>query len=488
MPAEIHTETSTKLYVDTEIAPLRRVMIHSPDSGLERVVPSKAQDWLFEDIIHLDIMRRHEYDYFVKVLLYFLDTEKIKGKIEELDRTAHNREFFKPESPLYFNSDKVIDPQVLLSQLLTDELIKREIVASVCAIERCSFKTYNRLLTLNHIDLAKTLISGALPDKSMIFAPVPNFIFTRDIGIVVKDHLLLNRPAKLVRMRESLIMKYIFYTHPLFEPYRNNIIELDNTNHQFFLSEEDRKIHETTIEGGDVMTISPEQILIGVSERTSIEAVNQVMTQLFERNVVKKVSVIKIPAKRDFMHIDTVFTQVKRNVWVLFGALSRINPEFSKRSFASHFTSYTSVEKPKILQFTKGREDRPQQFDFLEDLLEEITQQDFDCHTKPIFIYSGGNQFPFDLREQWTDSCNLLALKEGVVIGYDRNTKTAEEFKKQGFEVIKARDLLEKFERNETSPQEAKNMLITIPSAELSRARGGSHCMSMPIQRDEWAY
>jgi len=99
--------------------------------------------------------------------------------------------------------------------------------------------------------------------------------------------------------------------------------------------------------------------------------------------------------------------------------------------------------------------------------------------------FLGNNSFPFDAREQWTDSCNLLALKEGVVLGYDRNDKTVDAFKQNGFEVIRVNDLLQKFETGELDPQKMKDTLILMPSAELSRARGGFHCMSMPLLRDK---
>ena len=102
------------IYVSSEVGTLQRLLIHSPDSGLGKVVPSKAQDWLFEDIIHLDTMRRKEYDFYVKTLLYFLDSEKIKGKLSQID-ADEERNFFKPDSPEYFNSDKVIELQKLLS-------------------------------------------------------------------------------------------------------------------------------------------------------------------------------------------------------------------------------------------------------------------------------------------------------------------------------------------------------------------------------------
>jgi arginine deiminase len=99
-------------------------------------------------------------------------------------------------------------------------------------------------------------------------------------------------------------------------------------------------------------------------------------------------------------------------------------------------------------------------------------------------LYSGGNIFPHDEREQWTDSCNVVALKEGVVIGYDRNNITADEFRANGFKVVTTAELFEQFE-NGLKPHEVENTLILLPSAELSRARGGSHCMSMPLLRDK---
>jgi arginine deiminase len=99
-------------------------------------------------------------------------------------------------------------------------------------------------------------------------------------------------------------------------------------------------------------------------------------------------------------------------------------------------------------------------------------------------IYSGNNKFPFDEREQWTDACNLLALKDGVVVGYDRNEETFKGFEKNGFTVITANALFKKFENKELTPSDVEDTLILLPSAELSRARGGAHCMSMPLLRE----
>lgn len=461
------------------------MLVHSPDSGLGKVVPSKAQDWLFEDIVHLDTIRRKEYDYYTKILLYFLDPEKIRGRLKEVDSEENKRAFYKPGDDKFFRSDKVVELQWLLSDILMDHEIKLKLVASVCAIEACSYDTQKELQKLSPVQLSKTFISGTMTDDKMLFAPIPNFIFTRDIGIVINKYVLLNKPAKKARTREALLAKYIFYNHPLFAEYQDKVIELADTHHHFLLPREgdDKKV---TLEGGDVMVVSKDHVLIGVSERTSLEAAHQAIQVLFEKNVVKKITIIKIPKKRDYMHIDTIFTQIKRNVWILLGNFSRKAMKHEDEDAVQWILENNRKEdKMKIIQFRKKDPGNPEYFDNLEDLLTDISKNDLECTEKVLFLYSGNNEFPFDAREQWTDSCNLLALKEGVVLGYDRNDKTVEAFRTNGFAVIHAHELIASMENGTANPDDMEDTLILMPSAELSRARGGFHCMSMPLHRDE---
>ena len=479
--------SKNQIKVSSEVGTLRRLLIHSPDSGVGKVVPSKAQDWLFEDIVHLDTMRREEYDYYVKILLYFLDPDKVKGKLAAIDADL-SRDFFKPDNPTYFNSDQVIDIQRLLTDVLEDDLIRTKLIASICAVERCSFRTQSQLQKYDSIELAKILISGSLPNEQMLFAPLPNFIFTRDIGIVINDHILLNKPAKSARTRESLLAQYIFFHHPVFEQYRQNILEIPDNERHFLQAESElqKDYFRSTLEGGDVMMVAPRHLLIGCSERTTLYAIQETMKLLFERSVVDTVTVVKIPKKRDYMHIDTVFTQVKKNMWVLLGSLARQGDEAKKRDVLHFFAPKENPNQLEIMQFNKGWEHKPTEIENLEDLLADISKNDLGCQEPVQFIYSGNNEFPFGEREQWTDSCNLLALKDGVVIGYDRNDKTLEAFRTAGFRTVKAADLLQEFESGASSPESLTDTFIMLPSAELSRARGGSHCMSLPILRDNF--
>jgi len=478
----ILSDRDFKLDVTSEIGTLRALLIHSPDNGLGKVVPSKAQDWLFEDIVHLDTMRKNEYDYYVKVLMYFLDPNKIKGKLKQIDAKENKRAFFKPDNKDFHASAKVIEIETLLEDILHDANTREKLVASVCAIESCNYRLQVKLNGIEPAELAKIFISGSLTMDEMIFAPIPNLIFSRDIGVAINKYMLLNKPAKKARSRETLLLRYIFFNHPIFSAYRDNILEIPETVQHFLRPGEDDG-EKTTLEGGDLMMVSPGHLIIGCSERTSVSGANEAIKLLFENNAVEKITIVKIPHKRDYMHIDTIFTQVKRNVWVLLRSLSVAGSVMESQEPGAWFTDKKNKDRPEIVQFQKNKS--PKTFDCIEDLLTDVSENDLQSKEKTKFIYSGNNTFPFDAREQWTDSCNLLALKEGVVLGYDRNDKTIAAFKQQGFDVVKVGNLLQKFENDELNPQDMKDTLILMPSSELSRARGGFHCMSMPLLRDE---
>src|SRR6201996_4289287 len=361
-----------KLGVTSEIGNLRALLVHSPDNGLGKVVPSKAQDWLFEDIVHLDTMRRNEYDYYIKLLMYFLDPDKIKGKLAQIDSMENNRAFYKPDDKNFHSSGKVIEIQSLLEDILHEGDIRKKLVASVCAIEGCNYRLQQKLTDTDPVELAKIIISGSLNPNEMIFAPIPNLIFSRDIGIAINNFMLLNKPAKKARARETLLMRYIFFNHPLFANYRDNILEIPESM-QHFLRPGDDSADRTTLEGGDVMMVSRDHLIIGCSERTSVSGANEAIKLLFANDVVKKVSIVKIPHKRDYMHIDTVFTQVKRNTWVMLRSLSATETPDEEREPISWFADKKSKNKTDIIQFEKGKS-KPRLFKTLEDLLSDISE------------------------------------------------------------------------------------------------------------------
>ena len=162
---------STFFHIDSEVGSLKKILIHSPDNGLGKVIPSRAQDWLFEDIVHLDTIRRGEYDYYVKLLLYFLDPEKVSGRLKDIDDPQHNREFYQPGHHHFHRSEQVIELQWLLAEVLVDDGLRAQMIAAVCALEGCTQFTQELLSGYSATELANTFISGMGSDKSLLFAP-----------------------------------------------------------------------------------------------------------------------------------------------------------------------------------------------------------------------------------------------------------------------------------------------------------------------------
>ena len=496
-------------YVESELGTLRKILIHSPDGGIGKIIPSTFSDNLYDDIVHLKSMQK-EYNHYVKLLLYFLDPEKIKT-IKDCQQTnsATKANCFIPGKKEYFNSDKVLEVQQLLEEIIKDERVKLRLISAVCSYEESSHVTQQQLEAIkNPALLAKILITGILPksssnlaDDQYIFPPVPNFIFTRDIGIMIKDHILLSRMATTARKRESLITKFLAL-YFLFKENIEKVIEVIEESDFFLYEERERKARFISIEGGDIMMIHPTHLIVGCSERTSSNAINEIIHTIFsnEQLGIEKISVIKIAKNRAQMHIDTIFTQVKRNVWVLYGRYSesiiatenKVKQSYLRRLM--HQPDLIAIEEPEVLQFYKSSAEKyTTEKDYsiniklngIEELLKQISVDDYECKPEDVkIIYSGGNEFPYDDREQWTDSCNVVALKEGVVVGYDRNDFTANAFKKAGFDIITTKELFKQFEEG-LEPHSIKNTLILLPSAELSRARGGPHCMSLPLLRDK---
>jgi len=490
--------TNHNIRVTSEIGRLRRLLVHSPDAGIGKIVPRIKEQLLYDDIVYLEKMQQ-EYGEYLKILLCFLDQDKIKGKGNDADyqEAARNN---------HFNSDYVLKVEEMLTRILHSEDVKYLLVPSVCALEKLGLRTQKRLLEMSPPELAYTLITGILQDENgeedFIFSPVPNLIFTRDIGITIHDNILLSKPYENARDREALIFKYIAHfellkqtTNLQADELAQQVIELQEPNLFLMSSEEEVAEKAVTVEGGDVMMISPGHLLVGLSERTSVSAVDQLVDEVFRRDLIQKVSVIKIPRRRAYMHIDTVFTQVKKDTWILFSPFSKeeLAAKSSKFDFAGSLSSQHSepVYNVEITQFRRVGEGEDKfsvsinRLNYIDDLMEQVSKEDFGAQKCEI-IHSAGGVFPYSEREQWTDACNFLAIREGVVIGYDRNIKTEEEFRKRGFAVMRSAEIIEQVEAGKNIDEVVTgDTLILLPSAELSRARGGTHCMSMPLLRDD---
>lgn len=489
---------SYDIRVTSEIGRLRRLLIHSPDAGIGKIVPRIKDQLLYDDIVYLEKMQE-EYNEYLKVLLCFLDQDKIRGK-------AQDPQYQKAMLNHNFGSDCVLTVEQMLMRILQNIDVKYLLIPSVCAIEKCGLKVQKRLLEMPAEELAKTLITGIVGEPNgkeiFIFAPVPNLIFTRDIGIAIHDHILLNKPHEAARNRESLLFKYIAHFELLNQSTKDDpdrladrVIELREQDLFFFATEEEKRLKNVSIEGGDVMMISPGHLLVGLSERTSTMATDYLIEEVFGRNIIQKVSVIKIPPRRAYMHFDTVFTQIRKDQWILFSPFSKkeITGRIKNFNFAGNLSSLHAepVHNVEIIQFIRVPERNGKysvmvnRIDYLDDLFEQISREDFGASNCDIIPCAGG-VFPYNEREQWTDACNFLAIREGVVIGYDRNIKTEEEFRKRSYAVMRSSEIIEQVENGKDIDKVVTgDTLILLPSAELSRARGGTHCMSMPLWRDD---
>jgi len=271
---------------------------------------------------------------------------------------------------------------------------------------------------------ATSLMDLVQDDYPFVSDPMPNLYFTRDPGACVGEGINIHHMHTDARRRESLILRYI---------YKYN---------RDFAKEEDKMWYDLkdsySIEGGDVLVLSKDIVAVGLSERTTISGCENFARNLLKNSEFKKVLAFDIPESRAFMHLDTVFTMV----------------DYDK------FTIHPEIEGPLAVYEMTLDKNGDLKFKAIKDELNKILAKELNVPAVQLLRCGGGDLLAAQ-REQWNDGSNTLCISPGTVVTYERNYVTNDLLDKAGIKVL------------------------TVPSAELSRGRGGPRCMSCPVNRDD---
>ncbi len=367
------------VHVTSEIGPLRAVLVHTPGQELVAVTPGNREDYLYDDIIDLELAQR-EHRGLVTVLERYAEVYEVRALLAELVARPDVREFLVTRA---------------LEVVPSDALAKK--LGVLPAAELVSLMIEGALEEAGPIARALNETGFALP-------PLPNLFFTRDVGIVIGEHSIIGSMRHGVRWTEELLIKALFRYHPC----------LENAGILYDGSEEKRNNY--TLEGGDVHPIRPDLLVLGFSERSSPAALDHLCDLVFEHCGVKDVVVVVLPSERTAIHLDMIFTQLDQELCCVY---------------PPHFVGPERLAVLHRRRKSKGVKEMPNFF---------AAMQAVDQPLEPVFC--GGNSRPLQEREQWSSACNFVAVRPGVVVTYARNEATLSELAHAGFKIVSAGTLL----------------------------------------------
>lgn len=402
-----------ELNVSSEIGPLRTVIVHRPGIAIARLTPDNKEALLFDDLLWVE-RAQEEHDAFVALL---------KGRDVEV---------------LYFED--------LLSDVLDHAEARAELIERVFTHAQSGPRVAERLGAALQdaptADVIEVLVGGILESEleqwgvdplfadlvadrfHYVLRPLPNLLFMRDNAAWINNGLSLNVLGTPARARESVYMAAIYRDHPRFS---------DET-FPIWYGADPRDVYPASIEGGDVLVLSEDAIVVGLSERTTPAALEILARRLLAEGVVKRIIVVHLRRHRSVMHLDTVFTMIDVDKFNVFpGLLDAVHV-------------HTLTPGPgSTLNVEHGH-------DLVAALRSALDRDDLDM------IPTGGDAIG-RLREQWDDGNNTLAIEPGVVVAYARNRETNRRLRDSGVEVLE------------------------LDASELCRGRGGSRCMTQPVLR-----
>ncbi len=434
-----------KLHVTSEIGKLDAVLVHLPGKEIDRMVPSMMDELLFDDILYGDGAREEH------------------RRFQQILRTA-----WKEDA----DTVEVLDIQDLLEEILTDPQTKEEVLADLALKLQIPEPAMKKIWEASAEDAAAMLIEGIVREDGQIsdrletlyvLPPLPNCFFVRDPQTVLGDRVILGSMATAARLREPLLAGYVFQYSKRFE--RPAERAKDFFVFREFSSDFTRlstAASRPSLEGGDILIPREDILLVGISERTSKSTVEHLAAALKEgRTGIKKIFTVEIPARRSYMHLDTVFTMIDRGECLCYAPMIvQGGPEEAD-------VYQVSLTGREITYTSKGP------------LLQVLKENGIDLEP----VACGGSDPIHQQREQWTDGANAFALAPGVIVCYERNVRTAEELSRHGYKILYEDDIL--MGREELELWTDKKYAIQIAGPELSRARGGPRCMTMPLARKD---